>query len=208
MIMEIAFKETFEDGLFSYLYVKETAGLQNPVAGKLNFHIYLSLAQRLTTGLECYVITRNSPFLHEVLPEVHLTEWFYHIQSDDFYGLGVDRGFAHSHRLNNGRSVKEQAAVFPLKDVMTLQSFPEDTFGDSASHLTIIALKPGSESELLSFLGTGKVPDLPELLLQKELLIHISCGKAVGYYDTVLIKSMSDCIGRIAQIIETLKNSK
>jgi hypothetical protein len=204
-MIEITFKETFNDGLFGYLYVKEAVGLQNAVADKLKFHTYLSLAKRLTTGLECYVITRNSPFLSEVLPVIYLCDWFYHIQSDDFYGLGIDRGFTQTHQLTNGQEVKEQAAVFPLNDLLTLQSFPEDTFGDQASHLTIVALKKDCESDLLSFLNTRHVPYLPELLLQDELFIHLSCGKRIGYYDTILIKSVSDRKEKINQAVNMIE---
>jgi len=201
----ITFKKTFNDGLFGYLYVQEAVSPRNAVADKLKFHIYLSLAQLLTAGLECYIITRNSPFLSEVLPVIHLSDWFYHIQSDDFYGLGIDRGFTQTHQLTNGQEIKEQAAVFPLNNVLALQSFPEDTFGDKASQLTIMALKKGCENDLLSFLGTRHVPYLPELLLQDELLIHLSCGKYIGYYDTILIKSVADYTEKINQALNVIE---
>lgn len=190
--MKIEFKAIQVEGLNNYLFVRQSD--DSPQTGNYdeNFHHYLSLANRLVSDLSCYVLTRYSPFLKEVIPDALLTDWHYNVLSDDFRGLGTDLGFSLFHRLKNGNSVKEQSAYFPLKDLLTLRSFPEDTFGDKSSHVTIFALKPETENEIRSFLSRKTAPYLPELLLEKELFIHISCSKSLGYYDTILIKSVQN----------------
>ncbi|NHA05613.1 hypothetical protein G7092_17510 [Mucilaginibacter sp. HC2] len=198
--MEITFKQTASEGLFSYLFVKQAATDNDSARYFRHLHHYLSLAKQLTSGLNCYILTRYSPFLTDVLKLVHTTDWHYHLQSDDFEGLGKDLGFSQSNRSGNGNIVKEQSAYFPLNDLLTLQSFPEDTFGDTATPITIFALKPGSEQDLHAFLSTQRTPYLPELLLEKELFIHILCGKCSGYYDTVLIKSIRDIAHKITVV--------
>ncbi|QEM07072.1 hypothetical protein DIU31_027510 [Mucilaginibacter rubeus] len=188
--MNITFNQTSGEGLNNYLFVKQTATDHRTTQYYKHLHYYLSLAKKLMSGLNCYVLIRYSPFLAEVLPVIYTTDWHYNLQSDDFQGLGTDLGFSLSHRLSNGNVVKEQSVYFPLKDLLTLQSFPEDTFGDTSSSITIFALKSGSEQDLHSFLGTKRIPYLPELLLESELFIHILCGKCSGFYDTISIKSV------------------
>jgi hypothetical protein len=190
VIMNIDFRRTCSEGLINYLYIRQPEGHYRAAAYNEFFHHYLSLANRLVGRLSCYVLTRYSPFLREAIPDMQLTDWHYNVISDDFQGLGADLGFSLSHRLKNGNSVKEQSAFFPLKDLLTLRSFPEDTFGDKSSNVTIFALKPGAEKEIMSFLSTTCAPCLPELLLENEIFIHITCSKSSGYYDTMLIKSV------------------
>jgi hypothetical protein len=190
--MDIRFKPFPNKGLNNYLFVNMPVNMLEQEPVNINFHKYLLLASQLTAGLSCFVLTRYSPFLYEVLQGVQPTMWRYNVIADDFQGLGTDLGFTLSHRLKNGNAVKEQSAYFPLKDLLTLRSFPEDTFGDKSSDVTLFALKPGSDKEISSFLCTDRVPYLPELLLENEIFIHISCSKSSGYYDTVLIKSVRD----------------
>ena len=198
--MEIRFKRLFSEGLINYLFVRQSDDKPQMKTYYENFHDYLSLANGLISGLSCYILTRYSPFLKEVLPEVWLTDWHYNVISDDFRGLGTDLGFSLYHRLKNGNSVKEQSAFFPLKNMLKLESFPEDTFGDKSSHVTIFALKAGTEKDIRLFLSNKNAPYLPELLMEKELFIHISCGKSSGYYDTVLIKSVQSLTSGITVI--------
>lgn len=188
--MKIEFKASTEEGLNKYLFVKQPDESREGKNANINFHHYLLLASRLTAGLSCFVLTRYSPYLTEVLTGVQSTDWHYNVIADDFQGLGADLGFSLSHKLTNGNSVKEQSAYFPLRDLLTLRSFPEDTFGDKSSHVSIFALKPGSAEDIRSFLNAKRTPYLPELLLGDELFIHISCSKSSGYYDTILIKSV------------------
>ncbi|MES2376751.1 MAG: hypothetical protein V4553_09240 [Bacteroidota bacterium] len=205
--MDITFKPTVDDGLNNYLFVKQTAIDDADLYFK-RLHHYLLLIKKLTSGHHCFILTRYSPFLREVLPKVYTTAWHYNLESDDFHGLGTDLGFSLFHRLNNGNVVNEQSAYFPLTDLLTLQSFPEDTFGDTASSFTVFALKSSSEEDLHAFLGTMRTPCLPELLLDKELFFHISCGKCSGYYDTVLIKSVQTLSNKIMLVDKYIKHDK
>jgi hypothetical protein len=185
--MDITFNQTSGEGLNIYLFIKQTAADHCATS---HLHYYLSLAKKLTSGLNCFVLIRYSPFLAEVLPVIYTTDWHYNLQSDDIQGLGMDLGFSLFRKLSNGNGIKEQSAYFSLKDLLTLQSFPEDTFGDTSSSITVFALKSGSEQDLHSFLGMQRIPYLPELLVESELFIHILCGKCSGFYDAILIKSV------------------
>lgn len=179
------FKKLLNDGLFTYLFTGQASAYAH------SLHQYLSLAKRLTEGFNCYVLIRRSPFLSEVLPAVFTTDWHYQVQADDFQGLGTDSGFRRSRLLSNGNTVKEKSAFFPLKDLLTLQSFPEDTFGDTESQLSIFGLSTTSERELVSFMRTAsRPPHLSEILRDSELFIHLSCGKSSGHYDSVVINSV------------------
>lgn len=195
--MNLLFKKDLKDDLFSWLYVSGHS--INDISGNdiLNvtkskeyenrFHDSLDLAGFLAACLEKHILMRFSPFLSKLFEDVQWVPWKYEILSNDMYGTGIDKGF-----VSEEEHESEQEALFVTDKFDELKSLPEDTFGDSFSHITIFGLNTGRKDDLRLFLQASDTPDLSMFLQPKELFIHIIYGKDYSYLDLVLIKSKID----------------
>jgi len=162
-------------------------------------HTYLDWAKVLLEGSNKYSLLRYTPdlvakpFTHSVTN----ANWIYNVVSNDFTGLGVDKGF-------EGSSANKEASItsllFKLSSPEQLKNLPEDMFGDFASHVSFFGLQSGREESTKHFLSTNDSPDLGNWLQPDEIFIHITVGKEQGYYDAFLVKAGKDISDKLDKL--------
>lgn len=194
--MNFPFKITHQAGLYQFLHVKANPDHRTIKDSNLQLQVYLSLARRLSLGLNCYALLPYSPDVAALWPAHIPISFRYQVLNDDFNGLGVDKGF---ERLTDGSPLM---LLLTLKDVMTLRSIPEDCLGDHASIVTLFLLHTGRESALKELLQSAENPDIAAFLKRNELFLHLICGKEVGYFDAMLIRSTSDITTQIKGAVQ------
>jgi len=162
-------------------------------------HTYLDWAKALLEGYTVYSLLRYTPGLvaEPFTDSVTNANWIYNVVSDDFTGLGVDKGF-------EGSSANKDASVtsllFKLSSPEQLKNMPEDMFGDFASHISFFGLQNDQEESAKQFLSGSNTPDLSSWLQPDEIFIHITVGKEQGYYDAFLVKSGKDIGHKMDQL--------
>lgn len=216
--MDISFKKDYKENIFSYLYV---SGHQGVVAlekkyveiGKAaaqsslsqrGLGFYLAFASFLTAHLQKYVLIRYSPFIknHPSIEEYYSANWKYQVLANDFDGFGVDKGFIEAldeHNIIDDRIHEQKQVLFALKDLKVMKDWPEDTFGDHSSTITIFGLKEDRKTALVVFLQAQDQPSISQFLYSGELLMNISYGKDFGFFDSFLVKSKEDIEHKIAE---------
>lgn len=194
-----------EDNLHCYKIVggkpegnAATAPLEN---SQERLHAYLDWAKALLEGYTIYGLLRYTPDLvaKPFTDSVTNANWIYNVVSNDFTGLGVDKGF-------EGSSANKDASItsllFKLSSPEQLKGMPEDMFGDFASHVSFFGLQSGREESAKQFLSTSDSPNLSKWLQPDEIFIHITVGKEQGYYDAFLVKSGNDIDQKMNQLQE------
>jgi hypothetical protein len=121
------------------------------------------------------------------------------VLANDFDGLGVDRGFI---------NIQEQQSyiLFPIDSLSKLKDWPEDTFGDAYSTISIFGLKEDRKHALIAFLQTLENPQLKDFLQNGELFIDMVIGKEYGFFNSFLIKSKEE-IGEEITAFENIVDS-
>ena len=195
-MQEINFKKEFRQGLLTYLHVSQPyTTLAQPIAGKdeilynEQLHIYIALAEYITSHLQKFVIIKFSPYLSKLsfLTWMGTINWKYIVLANDQFGLGIDKGF-----VNVDENSGELIQLCSLRNLLLLTEVPEDTFGDATSSLTIFGLNDDRINALEILMQSPQQPLLSEFLQQEEIFIHINCSKETGYYNSLLIKSKED----------------
>ncbi|WP_347156650.1 hypothetical protein [Pontibacter chitinilyticus] len=189
-------KKYTEGKLYCYKLVIPGKPLEGMAASQLassqeRLHHYLDQADELLQAHTTYCLLRYTPelaaksFTDHILP----SNWIYEVISNDFTGLGIDKGFTGSQPGGNNQDV-QNGLLFRLDSLQQLKELPEDLFGDFASHVTFVGLKPDRAQSLEQFLASGEArPELGTLLQEQDRFFHITVGKEQGYYDTLLIKA-------------------
>lgn len=195
-MQQLNFTKQHQQGLFSYLnLVHPYATTAHPLTGlrkelyRYQFHQYLALAAFLTEQLDTFIILKASPYTKKVMADHRScrSNWQYHFIANDFDGMGIDRGFV---RISGHE--EEQPLLSQMEMLLSLREFPEDSFGDNVSHISIFGLVQNRWNDLKTFLQQEHPPVLNGFLQQEELFMNILVSKAEGYYHALLIKSPSD----------------
>lgn len=194
--MNFPFKITEESGLYQYLHIKASPEYRTLKDSNLQMQVYLTLAKRLSVGLNAYALLPFSPDIAELWPGYIPVNYKYRFLANDFNGLGIDQGF---QRLEDGSPLM---VIFALKDLMTLRSIPEDCFGDRASSVSLIFVHAGREAALKALLQGEGFPDLGTFLMKNELFVHLTCGKEQGFYDGLLLHSLTDISAQVRGAIQ------
>ncbi|WP_431199587.1 hypothetical protein ACQ86K_00945 [Mucilaginibacter sp. P19] len=194
--MEFPFKVTQEAGTYQFLHVKASPEHRTIQDSNLQLQVYLTLARRLSLGLNCYALMAYSPVIMELWPDAVKVNYRYQLLADDFNGLGIDAGF---QPANAGTP---EMLLVTLKDLMTLRSIPEDSLGENSSSVSIFLLHQGRETSLKTLLQAQIAPFMARFLQKNELFIHLTCGKDQGYYDGMLLRSQTDMTMHIKGAIQ------
>lgn len=194
--MNFPFKVTQEAGTFQFLHTRVSPNHRTIQDSNLQLQVYLTLSRRLSLGLNCYALLPYSPDLLTLWPDSSAVNYKYHFLADDFNGLGVEKGF---EALKDGSPLM---LLIKLQDVMTLRSIPEDNLGDRSSNVTLFLLHSNRENALLDLLRSTIRPTMVRFLQSNELFIHLTCGKEEGYFDGMLIRSLTDLTARISGAIQ------
>ncbi|QEM03665.1 hypothetical protein DIU31_009110 [Mucilaginibacter rubeus] len=194
--MDFPFKVTQEAGTYQFLHIKVNPDNRTITDSNLQLQVYLTLARKLSLGLNCYALVPYSPIIVELWPQSVKVSYRYRLLVDDFNGMGIDRGF---QPVNNNTP---EMALVALKDLKTLRSISEDSLGEYASEVSIFLLHPGRLLALTNLLRAEVAPFMPRFLQNNELFIHLTCGKAQGYYDGILIRSLTDVSQQINGAIQ------
>lgn len=162
-------------------------------------HAYLNWAETLLENCSVYCLIRYSPDLASkpFAENIANAHWMYNVYSNDFEGLGVDKGFEETS-ANKGTAVN--CLLCRLSSPQQLKGQSEDAFGDFSSHLSFFGLQEGREADVKQFLSAKETPDLNTWLQPGEVFIHITVGKEQGYYDAFLVKSGSDLSAKLAKL--------
>lgn len=187
--MKAPFKITKKGQIYRYLQVHVTQGDKSVDDSNRQLQIYLSLIGSVATDLEAFIALSFSPYVGEVIKTYMLIECRYELEANDFFGIGVDKGFQ--------RSPFSQM-IFSLKDIMSLRSFPEDSLGDNASELSVFLLHKDRKDDLVASLECKDPLYLNNFLRPGEKFAHLTCGKTQGYFDALIICSN----GNITQELE------
>ncbi|HBQ37506.1 MAG TPA: hypothetical protein DD714_00590 [Candidatus Omnitrophica bacterium] len=94
--------------------------------------------------------------------------------------------------------------ISTFRDLVTLQ---RATFCDASSEINLFCLKPGRKQSLLTALQAHEKPDLSKLLEPGELFIDLVVGIDRDYYDSVLIKTVSDISERLETFVSSYERS-
>lgn len=187
--MNAPFKITKKGRIYRYLQVHTSQGKNSVEDSNRQLQIYLSLIGSVAKDLEAFIALSFSPYVGEVIKTYLLVECRYELEANDFFGIGVDKGFQRS---------SFSQMFFSLKDIMTLRSFPEDSLGDKASELSVFLLHKDRKNDLIASLNCKDPFYLNNFLRPGEKFAHLTCGKAQGYFDALLICSN----GNITQELE------
>jgi hypothetical protein len=120
--------------------------------------------------------------------------------------MGVDRGFKPTTQQNKNQTHKhtKEAAVFAVKTLKELQELPEEYFPDAFSAFSIFALQNDRKEELIELLKGNDQPALELFLKENEIFIHLKAGKDIGYFNSLLIKSMKNLEDQLKQYQKNL----
>jgi hypothetical protein len=136
-----------------------------------------------------------------------LVKWEYEIEADQ-PGLAVDRGFIHAtactHILSSDweSKHKDQAGLFRIDSFERLVLLQRATLGDAASEISLFCIPSERKTALLHFLNSDQCPILADFLKPGELFVDIGVGVDRGYYDSILIKSVTDIEDRLQNLVQ------
>ncbi|GAA4910335.1 hypothetical protein [Mucilaginibacter defluvii] len=189
--MNNLFQRSYRQDLYRFLHTRLTPSPDDLTRCELCLQVYLTIVRELAVGLETWVLLPYSPYLAEVLGPVTMIAYRYQVTFNDTDGLGLDDGFLSTDRPAEQRTSANRM-LFPLKDVLTLRSLPEDDLGDLTTEVSVFLLQKERSAGLREAMRTGKTPDLPALLDGPELFVHITCAKSSAYFDAMLIYGRTD----------------
>ncbi|RCH56859.1 hypothetical protein DJ568_03110 [Mucilaginibacter hurinus] len=194
--MKAPFKIEQNGPIVRYLHVHAPAGPRAAGDNNRLLHIYLSLVQTLREGAAANIVIPFTPYVAEVVGSYQRVDLHYELIANDFFGIGVDRGFQ-----RRGEAKNEQM-IFSLPDVMSLRSFPEDSFGDNESAISIFINQASRKVDLLRFLRSTNKVRIEGFLREGEKFIHLTCGKQQGYFDAMVIYAYGDILQQITSDID------
>jgi hypothetical protein len=205
---KLSFKKEQKEGLFTYLHVdnsvyQSTSALENqplsyPGTNAINtviytsiFYNYLALADFCCNNLTKFCIAQSSPDINynKSFLAISASHWWYELLSDDYNGLGVDAGFTQEPSFI-GKN--DEVQLFSVDSFLSLSWVPEDLFGETVFQCSLFGLKQMRTEAIQSFLQSATTPELNKLLLPGELFFQLVVAKEVGYYNSLLIKSVTD----------------
>ena len=187
------FAKNCDEGLYSFLDIERPAvTVQDPLAGfEKELYAYrlsqsLSLAEYLLKGLGKYIFIKASPYTREMFTASTpcLSKWHYHLTANDFDGAGIDKAF---HRASEIET--DQSLLSRVDTLLSLKDFPEDSFGDKLSQLSVFGLFENRWNDLREIVQQEQPPALQDFLRHGELFIHIIVSKTEGFFHAMLIKT-------------------
>src|SRR5690349_10776951 len=99
---QLNFKKRYQHDLFSYVYLIRPQSTEQQRLVRFDqqlyqyhFNLFINLAEYLLADFDKYVFVRATPFLKSIISPVEplISAWHYRFIGDDFYGLGIDKGF-------------------------------------------------------------------------------------------------------------------
>lgn len=209
--MNIPFKKTFQNSLYSYLHVSghkcrneieckeeykdEYLGKSLPSYESQKFNeinSYLHCSCFLMSNLEKYAISA----LNDLTKDYELIKWRYEVLANDFNGVGVDKGFKELTFYNATYPAK--GFFFPF--IETVHVSPAFDF----TEISIFGMKEERKDDLLHFLRKKEMPHLEDFLKEGEIFIHVVQGKEYGYFNAFLIKSKHDIDEHLVQFFNAI----
>lgn len=206
---KLIFKKEHKDGLYSFLHIDNSsygsmAALENHIGHPFRkgisdlvymeaFYNYLALAEFLSEKRNKYCLAAFYPEKNNTgLMEVSNTPWSYGMLSDDKNGLGIDKGFVSSEEnlMDEGNSNEQR--LYTLESFLSLSRLPEGTLGEAVSQCSLFGIRNERTATLQHALQSAHKPKLEKLLEEDDVFLHIVAAKEIGYYNTILIRSVKD----------------
>jgi len=105
------------------------------------------------------------------------------------------------HRIGKVK-YKDQAGLFRIDSFERLVLLQRATLGDAASEISLFCIPSERKTALLHFLNSDQCPILADFLKPGELFVDIGVGVDRGYYDSILIKSVTDIEDRLQNLVK------
>jgi len=179
--------------------------------------IYLGLVWRLSEGLCRYGIPchRREDAACALDKVYEPTRWQYEVITEGREGTAEERGFVLGQSSIAGaktatgslKNCQGEPGVFEISTFRDLVTLQRATFCDASSEINLFCLKPGRKQSLLTALQAHEKPDLSKLLEPGELFIDLVVGIDRDYYDSVLIKTVSDISERLETFVSSYERS-
>ncbi len=155
---------------------------------------------QLTSDLRRYGIpTRYSqefgaPWVGE--PPLASVRWEHHVENEKGDGLGEIQGFVVARVVGH----PEEAGLFELSSIESLQAVMKAMLGDPSGELNIFALDDRDAQPLATALSGSRPPRVSELLEGSELFVDLHIGVDMEYADVLVIQSPSDISAKLLDL--------
>ena len=230
------FEVNVDRGLYTYLYVAGNKSIVNrnwpglfqewdttptPFT-KFNVNnnnmeemaVYLGFVRQLCEEKPCYAIPNYYRDLAKQLTglDFDFVKWEYEIEAEQ-PGLAVDKGFVraaactHLPPLDWESRHNDQAGLFQIDSFERLISLQYATLGDASSEISLFCIPSERKTALVHFLNSDECPLLADFLKPAELFVDIGVGIDLGYYDFILIKSVTDIEHRLQNLVRQYKRA-